>query len=180
MLLPHLGDIETTRTGSSVMQGMDGGSRLFARLRRLLLWALFAAGVAAASPALAGQTAALTIKVVVLPQAAAAPSHGSAISAPDLSGPVTAAPLLQVAGLADGRYSATLISASAAAFGAPRFTAPGSGGVGYTISLDGRPIHFESGRAGIAPGSGGRLAITTPSAVPPPLADSLLLVMQAN
>lgn len=162
------------------MQGMGGSSRLFARVRRQALWALLAAGVAAGTPALAGQTATLAIKVVVPPQAAAALTLGPATSAPDLSGPLTAAPLLQVAGLAGGRYSAKLISVSAAAFGTPRFTAPGSGGVAYTISLDGRPIRFEHGRAELAPGSGGRLAITTPSGVPPPLADSLLLVMQAN
>jgi hypothetical protein len=162
------------------MQGMGSSSRLFARVRRQLLWALLAVGAAAAAPALAGQTATLAIKVVVPPQAAAALSLGPAISTPDLSGPVTAAPLLQIAGLASGRYSATLVSASAAAFGTPRFTAPGSGGVAYTISLDGRPIRFEQGRAELAPGSGGRLAISTPSAVPPPLADALLLVMQAN
>jgi len=82
--------------------------------------------------------------------------------------------------LAGGRYSAVLVSPSAAALGAPRFTAPDSAGIPYSLSLDGRPIRFEQGRAELTPSGNGRLAITIPSAVPPPLADKLLLVMQAN
>ena len=148
-------------------------------LRTIALWALLALALAAL-PAQAGQTASLVIKVVVPPQAATIQALGATTPAPNLYAAVTAAPVADLSGLAGGRYSATLVSASAAAFGAPRFTAPGSAGIPYSLSLDGRPVRFDQGRAELAPGGSGRLAITTPSAVPAPLGDSLLLVMQAN
>jgi len=148
-------------------------------LRILAPSALFALALAAA-PAQAGQTASLVIKVVVPPQTATIQALGPAAPAPSLDTAVTSAPVADLSGLRGGRYSAALVSTSATEFGSPRFTAPGSTGIPYSLSLDGRPIRFEQGRAQLAPGGSGRLAITTPSAVPVPLADSLLLVMQAN
>jgi len=148
-------------------------------LRIISPWALLALALAVA-PAQAGQTATLVIKVVVPPQVATIQALGPATAAPDLSAPVTAAPLATLSGLAGGRYSASLVSQSATDFGTPRFTAAGSAGIPYSLSLDGRPIRFEQGRAELTPSGIGRLAVTTASGVPAPLSDSLLLVMQAN
>jgi len=147
--------------------------------RPLSPWVLMALGLAAA-PALAGQSATLVIRVVVPPHAATLQPIGAATGAPDFAAPLSAAPVADLSGIGGGRYTATLVSASAASFGTPRFTSPDRAGVSYSLSLDGQPIRFEQGRAELAGSGRGRLAITTPAAVPLPLSDSLLLVMQAN
>jgi len=158
--------------------------------QQYLRWALGAAGtmLVGAHPltALAAESAGIVIRVVVPPRAAAlsvtAPNAGL-----DLAGKLVEAPLAGLPAPAAGPYQVTLVSASAAQFGSPHFVADGIAGVGYRLSIDGRPVQFENGRALLGTGAtearparSSRLAITTAAGVPPTQRDTLQVVVRVN